>query len=223
MIRIIGLRHRLVKIPALDVDARHVAVIGPNGSGKTTLLNLCAGMEEPDEGSILLAGRRPSEIRIGWVGEFPDRTLLFSRVYDEIASSPRFRHRPCRETHERVIITAEAIGVSHLLEKSVSDLSGGEKVLVALAAACADDPEVLILDEVDSHLDEETTQRIRRAVQNSTALHLLWCTQAMDIASEADCVLYLRNGTVQHCGAPEDVFEKLENTCFYPSLWRVGR
>ena len=223
MIRIVNLRHRLIDIPDLTVDARHIAVIGPNGSGKTTLLAVCSGIEEPRAGTVQLLGRPPSAVRIGWVGEFPDRTLLFSRVYDEIASSPRFHHRSCRETDERVRAAATQVGISHLLEKKVSALSGGEKALVALAAAGVDDPEVLILDEADSHLDAGTAARIQSAVQKSTAAHTLWCTQSMDTAALADYVLFMAGGVVRHHGTPEEVFTRLEETCFYPTMWRIRR
>lgn len=102
MIRITDLRHKLLDIPDLSLVARHIAVIGPNGSGKTTLLSVCAGLEEPKRGRVQILGKPPSAAKIGWVGEFPDRTLLFSRVYDEIASTPRFRHYPCTRADELV-------------------------------------------------------------------------------------------------------------------------
>ena len=223
MIRITGLSHRILDIPDLALDARHIAVIGPNGSGKTTLLSVCSGIEEPDEGTVRLLGRPPSAVKVGWVGEFPDRTLLFSRVYDEIASTPRFRHRPCPETDRAVRAAAEVVGIRHLLGKKVSALSGGEKALVALAAACADDPEVLVLDEADSHLDAVTAERVRRVVQESPANHVIWCTQSMDTAATADYVVFMANGRVRHHGTPEEVFSALEETCFYPTLWRVCR
>jgi len=223
MIRITDLRHRIIDIPDLVMDTRHIAVIGPNGSGKTTLLSVCSGIEDPRRGTVRLLDRRPSAVRIGWVGEFPDRTLLFSRVYDEIASSPRFRHRSCPETDERVRSVAGEIGIRHLLDKKVSALSGGEKALVALAAAGVDDPEVLILDEADSHLDAGTTARIQGAVRESKAVHVLWCTQSMDLAAEADYVVFMMGGTVKHHGTPEEVFANLEETCFYPAMWRIRR
>jgi len=223
MIRIANLRHRVIDVPDLTVDARHIAVIGPNGSGKTTLLSICSGIEEPRRGTVRLLGRPPSAVRIGWVGEFPDRTLLFSRVYDEIASPPRFRHRSCPETDERVRAAAEVVGISHLLEAKVSALSGGEKALAALAAAGADDPEVLILDEADSHLDARTAARVQRAVQESAATHVLWCTQSMDLAASADYVLFMAGGMIRHHGTPEEVFSRLEDTCFYPTMWRICR
>lgn len=223
MIRIADLRHRLLDIPGLAVDARHIAVIGPNGSGKTTLLTICSGIEEPEAGSVRLLDRPPSAVKVGWVGEFPDRTLLFSRVYDEIASTPRFRHRPCPETDATVRAAAGLVGVSYLLGKKVSGLSGGEKALVALAAACAGDPEVLVLDEADSHLDAVTAERVRCVVRESTAAHVLWCTQSMDAAATADYVLFMENGRVRHRGTPDEVFSALEETCFYPTMWRVRR
>ena len=223
MIRIVNLRHRIIDIPDLAVDASHIAVIGPNGSGKTTLLAVCSGIEEPSAGTVQLSGRPPSAVRIGWVGEFPDRALLFSRVYDEIASSPRFRHRSCPETDERVRAVAGTIGILHLLDKKISALSGGEKALVALAAADVDDPEVLILDEADSHLDAGTTARIQSAVRKSTAAHVLWCTQSMDLAASADYVIFMAGGTIRHHGTPEEVFAQLEETCFYPTMWRIRR
>lgn len=223
MIRIANLRHRTIDIPDLAVDARYVAVIGPNGSGKTTLLSICSGIEEPRRGTVRLLGRPPAAVKIGWVGEFPDRTLLFSRAYDEIASSPRFRHRPCPETDERVRATAARVGIPHLLDKKISTLSGGEKALVALAAAGADDPEVLILDEADSHLDGETAERIQNVLRESTATLVLWCTQSMDTAARADHVLFMTGGTIRHQGTPDEVFSRLKGTCFYPPMWRVLR
>ena len=223
MIQITNLRHRLIEIPDLTVDARHIAVIGPNGSGKTTLLSVCSGIEEPRAGTVRILGRPPSAVRIGWVGEFPDRTLLFSRVYDEIAATPRFRNRSCPETDERVRAAAARVGISHLLDAKVSTLSGGEKALVALAAAGADDPEVLILDEADSHLDAGTADRVQGVVRKSAAAHVLWCTQSMDTAARADYLLYMEGGVVRHHGTPKEVFARLEETCFYPTMWRVRR
>ncbi|NLM29168.1 MAG: energy-coupling factor ABC transporter ATP-binding protein [Methanomicrobiales archaeon] len=223
MIHIRDLRHRIIDIPDLAIHARSVAVIGPNGSGKTTLLLVCSGIEEPRAGEVRILGRLPSAVKIGWVGEFPDRTLLFSRVYDEIAATSRFRNRSCNETDERVRAVAREIGISHLLDMKVSDLSGGEKALVAMAAAGVDDPEVLILDEADSHLDGETADRIQRAVRTSSASHVLWCTQSMDTAACADHIIFMEGGMIRYCGTPDEVFARLEETCFYPTMWRLHR
>ncbi|MDN7024402.1 energy-coupling factor ABC transporter ATP-binding protein [Methanoculleus sp. FWC-SCC1] len=213
--------HRLLDIPVLRTDARIVAVIGPNGSGKTTLLELLAGMEEPEAGEVTLADRLPAKMRVGWVGEFPDRTMLFSRVHDEIASPLRFGHAPCRDIDAKVHEIAALLGIAHLLPKATETLSGGEKVLVAFAAALAPGPEILILDEVDTHLDEAAADRVTRALRSRPETTVVLCTQNMDAAAEADHLLYLEGGRVLLSGTPKEVFAELKATCFYPTLWRM--
>ncbi|KUG19033.1 MAG: energy-coupling factor ABC transporter ATP-binding protein [Methanomicrobiaceae archaeon] len=223
MIRIEGLRHRILDIPDLVIGAGRTAVIGPNGSGKTTLLELCAGMETPESGAVTLHGRPRSALSIGWVSEFPDRTMLFSRVYDEIAAPLRFCRLPCPKVDARVRQAAEALGIRHLLSMPLRDLSGGEKALVAFAAAVIRTPDILVLDEVDSHLDEEALRQVLGMIRDAGIPLTLICTQNMDAASEADSVLYVVSGTVRHQGSPEDVFPLLSGTCFYPPLWRLTR
>jgi energy-coupling factor transport system ATP-binding protein len=223
MIRITGLRHRLLDIPDFSIGSGYTAVIGRNGSGKTTLLELCAGMETPESGAITISGREPQKVPVGWVGEFPDRTMLFSRVTDEIASSLMFSGSPGPDAGMRVARVAEALGITHLLPSCTRDLSGGEKALVAFAAAIIRSPELLVLDEVDSHLDEETFCRVDRAVRRSGASHVLFCTQNMDTAAGADSVLVMEEGSVRLFGPPDEVFAGLAGTCSYPPLWRLCR
>jgi len=221
MIRITGLRHRLLDIPELSIGPGYTAVIGRNGSGKTTLLEICAGMEVPESGTITISGREPSETRVGWVGEFPDRTMLFSRVADEIASSLMFSGTPSPDAGTRIRDTAEALGIAHLPSSCTRDLSGGEKALVAFAAAIVRKPALLVLDEVDSHLDEETFCRVDRAARDSGASYVLFCTQNMDTAAGADSVLVMEKGQVRFFGPPGEVFAGLAGTCSYPPLWRL--
>ncbi|HZD44243.1 MAG TPA: ATP-binding cassette domain-containing protein, partial [Methanomicrobiales archaeon] len=90
MITLTDIQHRILEIPRLEIGNGLTALIGPNGSGKTTLLEICAGMTLPERGSIRLDGLSPRECTVGWVGEYPDRNMLFDRVYDEIASPLRF-------------------------------------------------------------------------------------------------------------------------------------
>jgi energy-coupling factor transport system ATP-binding protein len=60
-------------------------------------------------------------------------------------------------------------------------------------------------------------------VRKSTAVHVLWCTQSMDLAASADYVIFMAGGTIRHHGTPEEVFAQLEETCFYPTMWRIRR
>ncbi len=222
MIRIEGLKHHILDIPSLAAGEGRVAVIGPNGAGKTTLLELLSGMDRPREGKVEVMGRRPELATIGWVGEFPDRTMLFSRVYDEVASSLRFLKVPVEVADRLVRETMGMLGRPDLLLRGTREISGGEKALVATAAALAPSPDLLVLDEVDSHLDEEGSRLIRETVL-APDRRAVYCTQDMDHAAAADLVLYIEKGRVTIQGTPEEVFASLEGSCFYPSMWRLPR
>jgi energy-coupling factor transport system ATP-binding protein len=223
MIGLFRIRHRCLSIDRLEIPPGTTAVIGPNGAGKTLLCMFCAGLLLPDEGTIAIDGTAPRGVDIGWVGEFPDRNMLFSRVYDEIASSLRFARVPCREVDGRVREAAAAAGCNGLLDRNSRALSGGEKVLVALAAALAVRPRVLVLDEFDSHLDAATAAAAEAAISAAAVPYVIRCTQDMAAAARADLLLYIEGGRVLHAEAPAEVFSRLSGTCFYPPLWRLPR
>lgn len=223
MIALTGLSHQVLSIPSLEVPEGVTALIGPNGSGKSTLLSLLAGLRLPERGQVLVDGLSPREVDVGWVSEFPDQSILFTCVFDEIAGPSRFAHLPCGETERRVREAAALVGIEGLLDRTVRDLSGGERALVALATALSSRPAVLVLDEFDSHLDAETAMEAGRALRACRSRYVVRCTQEMAAAAEADTVIFLKGGRVLHAGPPGEVFPALEETCFYPDLWRCGR
>lgn len=220
MIRIEKLRCQSLAIDTLSIEPGITSVIGANGSGKTTLLKLCAGILLPDSGSILIEGVKPRKTEIGWVNEFPDRNFLFDTSNDEIASPLRFQHIPPGEIEHRMEEIRKRFGIDGLSGRSVQELSGGEKVLVALAAAMITNPRMLILDECDSHLDARTVQRIDRILRASTIPFILKSTQDMENAKESDQVVFLENNRVRHSGNPHVVFSELKETPFYPFSWK---
>jgi energy-coupling factor transport system ATP-binding protein len=221
MIEIRDLFHRTLHIPHLDMPPGHTAIIGPNGSGKTTLLEICAGIEIPALGEVSMGGKEPRSCDVGWVSEFPDRNMIFERVKDEISSPLRFRSTPCADVEQRLPEIAAGLGLEGLLELSTRTLSGGEKVLVALATALVSVPELLLLDELDTHLDRETAMKLHEAISGLQLPYILQCTQNMDIAAMADWIVFLEQGKVVHAGPPDTVFPMLCTTCFYPPLWRL--
>jgi energy-coupling factor transport system ATP-binding protein len=220
MIAIRSLRHALLTIDSLDIRPGITSIIGPNGSGKTTLLRLFAGIDLPEAGTVCIGELFPRDTEVGWVNEFPDRNILFETVKDEIASPLRFRRVPCSETDKRVDGCLEGCGIRHLRNRSIRELSGGEKILVAFAAAIVHRPEVLILDECDSHLDEVRTETLGNLIRRSTIPYVIQCTQQMEVAAKGDQVLFLDEGTTRFSGSPEEVFSHLEGTPFYPISWR---
>jgi energy-coupling factor transport system ATP-binding protein len=220
MIELSGLRYRMISIDSLTIPPGITSVIGPNGSGKTSLLRLCSGIAEPEAGVILIDGKTPRETDVGWVNEFPDKNSVFSRVSDEIASSLRFSHRPCGEIEGAVEAIARLMHISHLLDRTIQKLSGGEKVLVALASALVGRPKILVLDEYDSHLDETRCLEIECLLQTCGVPYVIRCTQQMETAAGGTHLLFLENGHVTLSGNPARVFSSLDQTPFYPLSWR---
>jgi energy-coupling factor transport system ATP-binding protein len=211
--------YRNLAIDALTIKPGITTIMGANGAGKTTFLRLCAGIAVPDSGTLMIDDAPPRETETGWVNEFPDRNILFVNVFDEIASPLRFRHIPCDEIHPNVRACAEAVGITHLLKRAVRELSGGEKVLVSLAAALVHHPKVLVLDEYDSHLDACSLAKIEQGILRSGADYVIRCTQQMDTAISSDNLLFFDSGRIIRAGIPDHVFPFLKGTAYYPVLW----
>lgn len=221
MLVIDRLRFQRLNIPSLVIPPGWTVVIGPNGSGKTTLLRIIAGLALPAEGEILIEGMAPRETEVGWVHEFPDRNILFSRVSDEIASPLRFRGLECAETERRVGELAELAGIEDLLRRPTGNLSGGEKALISLVTALTLRPLLLVLDEFDSHLDPAALRRAGKIIGDAGCRYVIQCTQQMDLVTGAAYVVYLEEGSPMYQGTPAEVFSRLANTCFYPPAWRL--
>ena len=116
----------------------------------------------------------------------------------------------------------ESVGISHLAGRHVRELSGGEKVLAALAAAMVSEPRVLILDEYDSHLDSIRISDVDKILKKLQVPYIIRCTQDMDTAGNSDHILFFRNGKNEYSGPPSSVFLQLKTTPFYPLSWRCG-
>lgn len=139
------------------------AVIGPNGAGKTTLLKAIAGLVAHDAGSVRLDGREAAQ----WtradlarmVGYLPqERTVHWPLLVRVVVGLGRLPHQPFgagESAHDRAAIQAAlaAMDATHLSERSVLELSGGERARVLLARALAQEPRALLADEPASGLD----------------------------------------------------------------------
>jgi energy-coupling factor transport system ATP-binding protein len=221
VIEISALQHGLLDIPALTIAPGSTALIGLNGSGKTTLLKIIAGITAPDKGLIEIEGLPLSDVDIGWINEYPDRNLLLGKVADEIAGPLRFRKGVCKETDEKVLKAARVCGIEPLLERRTRELSGGEKVIISLVTAHITKPVLLVLDESDSHLDEESTGILWSLIERSSTKYRIWCTQDMELAACADQVILLERGRVTRSGPPREIFTEATPECLYPFSWRL--
>jgi energy-coupling factor transport system ATP-binding protein len=222
MITIENLRYRTLSVESLQIPPGVTSVIGPNGSGKTSFLKLCSGIAIPETGSVLIDGIPPRMTEVGWVNEFPDRNMIFDSISEEIASPLRFRHLPNDEIEIRTKNLIRSMGLTNMNNRTVQELSGGEKVLVALAAAIIYRPSMLILDESDSHLDASRIAQVNQILTEFPVPYIVRCTQDMETALRGDHLIFIRDGKIRFAGTPDIVFSQLQDTPFYPFSRRCG-
>ena len=150
-------------LAGLDLEVRRgeaVALVGPNGSGKTTLMRLLAGLDRASAGRIEIAGRDvtgiPPEQRfptLALLPQDPGRHLLCERADDEVALGLTTLGMPRERARARGAVLLRELGLPDAGPRHPRDLSVGERERVALAAALAADPLVLLLDEPTRGMD----------------------------------------------------------------------
>ena len=156
----------VLSVPELAVDAGQVlAVIGPNGAGKSTLLRVMGLLETPTAGSVRFQGERVSPadglaVRRRMASVFQDPLLTDATVGDNVALGLRFRGVVRERAAPRVTEWLEQLGIAHLAARQARTLSGGEAQRTALARALVLEPELLLLDEPFSALDQPTREAL---------------------------------------------------------------
>jgi len=137
-------------------------VMGPSGCGKTTLLNVLAGLVDPDAGHVSVDGERvePGDFSFAYVFQEP-RLLDWKTVGENVAFALRANGVPESERDEVVASVLDLVGLREETDTYPLRLSGGMRQRVGLARALAVEPDVLLMDEPFSELDELTARRLR--------------------------------------------------------------
>jgi ABC-type sugar transport system ATPase subunit len=195
----------------------YFVLLGPTGAGKTVFVECLAGLHVCQKGEIWIDGNiatalAPEERGIGYVPQ--DYALFpFLNVLGNITFGLKKRRSPKPELKEKVKELTHLLGVSHLLNRDVRTLSGGEKQRVALARALATSPRILLLDEPLSSLDVSTSKYLRlelRRFHEELGITTIHVTHNLMEAEEmADRIAIFNRGTLEQVGTAEEVF-------FYP-------
>ena len=203
------------------------ALLGPNGSGKTTLLNIILGWLVPGRGRVEVQGkplsghsRRELSRLIGLVPQDEHVTFELSVLeYVLLGRAPYldFLETPGQEDRRLAAAAVGAAGLGALSNRSVAALSGGERQLVILARALAQDPTLLLLDEPMSHLDIGNTRRILKVLSGMerSGKTILFTTHDPNLAAAADTVVLIKEGRLLAAGpAAETLTERNLSTTY---------
>ena len=195
------------------------AVIGANGSGKSTFVRMLAGLLRPSSGEILLDGialekwqRRLLAREIAFMPQATPAAFPF-RVLDVVLSgrTPHIAQFRLETPHDRdrAMHALESTGAAHLADRSITALSGGEKQMVILARALAQEPRLLLLDEPSTSLDLKHRAALMRTLahlRGQRGLSVVMITHDLQLTGSLfDRIVALRCGEVAAQGGPEEV------------------
>jgi iron complex transport system ATP-binding protein len=198
------------------------ALIGANGSGKSTLIRLLAGLITADSGEVIFDGallsnlpRRLRARRIAYVPQSTSNVFPFTALEVVLTGrspySGRFRFESSHD--EQIALRAlEALDAAHLANRHITELSGGERQLVTVARALAQEPEVMLLDEPASALDLKHRTQLARALRklrNEHGITILTITHdLMMLDTTVDLIFALKGGRLVASGAPDTVLNE---------------
>jgi iron complex transport system ATP-binding protein len=193
---------------SLSIDKGEIsAILGPNGTGKTTLLLLTLGWLKPDSGHIMLEdkllqnfSRSETGKKIGLVPQFEPAFFDFSLLeFALMGRSPylgSFR-MPDEKDYEIAVQALEKVGIADKADRSVMNISGGERQLVLLARALAQQTDILLLDEPTTHLDIKNKARLVKIIRElaKEGKTIVFTTHEPEIAAMiADNVVLVKDG-----------------------------
>ena len=205
----------VIKDVNIDFEKGHfVTFLGPSGCGKTTLLRMVAGFYEPDDGEILLNGKRIERIppySRNTAMVFQEYALFpHMNVFDNVSYGLRVKNRPKEEIERRVKEALDLMQLKGMEDRFPNQMSGGQQQRVAVARALVMNPEVLLLDETLSNLDAKLRETVRvklRDIQKKMGLSTIYVTHDQSEAlSMSDMIVVLKGGVVHQTGSPQEIY-----------------
>lgn len=214
-------KHKVLKGVSLEVqDGTFCALLGPNGSGKSTLAKVIARVHKPSQGTVtfdgtdvLSLGRREHARTVAYVpqsGEAPFDLTVREAVL--LGRTPHYGMAPGAEDWRHVQDAITLLNLDELVDRNMSELSGGQAQRVLVARALAQDPKVLLLDEPTSALDLryqiETLQIVRRITRTKGITALIAIHDLNHAGRFCDQIVMLDQGTIIKSGTPAEALQE---------------
>ncbi|MGH8885880.1 MAG: sulfate/molybdate ABC transporter ATP-binding protein [Egibacteraceae bacterium] len=195
------------------------ALLGPSGGGKSTLLRIIAGLEQPDAGTVEIAGEDstalpPQRRNVGFVFQHY-AAFKHLTVRRNVAFGLEIRKRAKHEIRARVDELLELVHLEQFIDRYPSQLSGGQRQRMALARALAVEPQVLLLDEPFGALDAKVRKELRdwlRRLHDVVHVTTVFVTHDQEEAMEvADEIVVINDGVIEQVGPPDELYDQPAN------------
>jgi len=210
-------QHTILSDISVLLGERRIGVIGDNGSGKSTFARLLNGLCLPDEGQVLVDGLdtrvEGADVRskVGFLFQNPEAQIVMPTVAEDVALGLKPHKLDDHDRDKRVSETLDQFGISHLAERSVHMLSGGEKQLVALAGVMITAPDVLVCDEPTTLLDRRNAANVMQILADLDCQVVL-VTHDLKQLESFDRVLLFADGQIASDGPADAVIAEYEAT-----------
>ena len=205
----------LKQVSHLFKDGKITAILGPSGCGKSTLLSIIAGLENPDNGRLLWGQQPLNDIpshqrNFGLM--FQDYALFpHMNVFENVAFGLRMKKFSSRRIQARVSEVLQLVNLTHVEQRDVNSLSGGEAQRIALARTLAPEPELLMLDEPLGALDRALRDRLISefySILRSYSLTTIYVTHDQEEAFQlADEIVIMQSGKIEQIGSPREIYQ----------------
>jgi biotin transport system ATP-binding protein len=198
---------------SLTLREPRIGIVGRNGSGKSTLLRVIAGLIEPDEGAVSVAGAnvmrdRAAAIRaVGILFQNPDHQIIFPTVEEEVAFGIAQLGASRAEARRRAREVLVAHGREDWAARSTHTLSQGQRHYLCLMAILAMEPQAILLDEPFTGLDIPTKMQLNRSLSRLRQ-QVLMVTHDVSLLKDFDRILWLEEGKLCDDGPAAAVLER---------------
>lgn len=196
-----------------------LTLLGPSGCGKSTLLRCIAGLNNFENGSIIIDNKdignvKPKDRQVGMVFQsyalFPNMT-----VYENIAFGLKIKKIPKKEIDKKVKEMIEIVELNGKEDNYITELSGGQQQRVALARSIVTEPKVLLLDEPLSALDAKIRKNLQvqiRKIQKKLNMTTIFVTHDQEEAmTMSDKIIVMNKGYIAQIGGPEEIYKHPAN------------
>ena len=204
-------------ITFLAQGSESIGLIGANGAGKSTLLKLLVGLCYPKAGTVTVGGFPVKKENLpavremtGYVFQDSDSQLFLTTAYEDVAFAPRNYGFSKEEVERRTEAAMELVHISHLRDKPIYQMSGGEKKLVSIATILSMEPDIVLMDEPSIALDPRNRRNLIEILNRFSYLKLIASHDLDLIWDTCERTILLYDGKLVADGATHEILQDRE-------------